>query len=169
MAFVKALMKKYSKTFWDGSLLQHTVYGPQGQVAYTRGLQASCSQGWHPRSDSVWPDWWPVLALRACREKLFNYFDIEPKYISLTEDCFVATPEKIAAACDKNTIGVVAILGTTYSGHFEDVEGIDDAVSEPPHPRKTTYLSLPKYTQSVSPPLHSCLHFCWLSSCTLSS
>ena len=82
--------------------------------------------------------WWQlsgprVKALRACcREKLFNYFDIEPKYISLTEDCFVATPEKIAAACDKNTIGVVAILGTTYSGHFEDVEGIDAAISEAP-------------------------------------
>ena len=75
--------------------------------------------------------------MALCREKLFNYFDIEPKYISLTEDCFVATPEKIAAACDKNTIGVVAILGTTYSGHFEDVEGIDDAVSEPPDRENT--------------------------------
>ena len=32
---------------------------------------------------------------------------------------------QIAAACDENTIGVVAVLGTTYSGHFEDVEGID--------------------------------------------
>lgn len=71
------------------------------------------------------------VCMRARREKLFNYFDIEPKYISLTEDCFVATPDKIAAACDKNTIGVVAILGTTYSGHFEDVEGIDSAVGEP--------------------------------------
>ena len=47
----------------------------------------------------------------------------------LTEDCFVAPPEKIVAACDENTIGVVAILGTTYSGHFEDVEGIDKAIS----------------------------------------
>ncbi len=70
-----------------------------------------------------------VACMHLRREKLFNYFDIEPKYIPLTEDCFVAPAEKIAAACDKNTIGVVAILGTTYSGHFEDVEGIDDAVS----------------------------------------
>ncbi len=30
--------------------------------------------------------------------------------------------------CDENTIGVVGILGTTYSGHFEDVKGIDAAV-----------------------------------------
>ena len=39
---------------------------------------------------------------------------------------------QIAEACDENTIGVVAILGTTYSGHFEDVAAIDAAVG--PHP-----------------------------------
>lgn len=65
---------------------------------------------------------------QVCWEKLFNYFEIEPRYVNLTEDCFVATPEKIAAACDENTIGVVAIMGTTYSGHFEDVAGIDAAL-----------------------------------------
>ena len=53
---------------------------------------------------------------------------IEPRYINLTETCFVAPPEKIAAACDKNTIGVVGILGTTYSGHYEDLAGIDKAI-----------------------------------------
>lgn len=35
---------------------------------------------------------------------------------------------QIAEACDENTIGVAAILGTTYSGHFEDVAGIDAAI-----------------------------------------
>jgi hypothetical protein len=54
---------------------------------------------------------------------------IEPRYVNLTETCFVATPEKISAACDKNTIGVVGILGTTYSGHYEDIAGIDAAIS----------------------------------------
>lgn len=44
----------------------------------------------------------------------------------------MAPPEKIAAACDKNTIGVVGILGTTYSGHYEDLAGIDKAISESP-------------------------------------
>lgn len=68
------------------------------------------------------------LPQQVCWEKLFNYFEIEPRYINLTEDCFVATPEKIVAACDENTIGVVAIMGTTYSGHFEDVAGISAAL-----------------------------------------
>ena len=39
---------------------------------------------------------------------------------------------QIAEACDENTIGVVAILGTTYSGHFEDVAAIDEAVGAHP-------------------------------------
>ena len=71
-------------------------------------------------------------AAQVCWEKLFNYFEIEARYVNLTEDCFVATPEKIVAACNENTIGVVAILGTTYSGHFEDVAGIDAAISALP-------------------------------------
>ena len=36
---------------------------------------------------------------------------------------------QIAAACDENTIGVAAILGTTYTGAFDDVAGIDAAIS----------------------------------------
>ncbi len=33
-------------------------------------------------------------AVHVCWEKLFNYFDIEARYVNLTEDCFVAPPEK---------------------------------------------------------------------------
>ena len=34
-------------------------------------------------------------AVHVCWEKLFNYFDIEPRYVNLTEGCFVAPPEKV--------------------------------------------------------------------------
>eukprot|EP00884_Botryococcus_braunii_P013788 jgi/Botrbrau1/2240/Bobra.101_2s0068.1 len=61
-------------------------------------------------------------------EKLFNYLEIEPRYVPITNECFVANPKEIAARCDENTIGVVAILGTTYSGHFEDVEALDKEI-----------------------------------------
>jgi glutamate decarboxylase len=36
--------------------------------------------------------------------------------------------EQAMALCDENTIGVVGILGTTYTGHFEPIEAINDAV-----------------------------------------
>ena len=39
---------------------------------------------------------------------------------------------QIAKACDENTIGVAAIMGTTYSGHFEDVAAIDAALGAHP-------------------------------------
>lgn len=37
-------------------------------------------------------------------------------------------PEKLAAAVDENTIGVGAVLGTTYTGAFEDVETLDKLI-----------------------------------------
>ena len=37
--------------------------------------------------------------VHVCWEKLFNYFDIEPRYIRLTEDCFVAAPERVSPCC----------------------------------------------------------------------
>jgi glutamate decarboxylase len=39
-------------------------------------------------------------------------------------------PEKLAAAVDENTIGVAAVLGTTYTGAFEDVAALDKLIGE---------------------------------------
>lgn len=39
-------------------------------------------------------------------------------------------PEKLAAAVDENTIGVAAVLGTTYTGGFEDVATLDKLLGE---------------------------------------
>ena len=77
-------------------------------------------------------DQWSCGTAQVCWEKLTNYFEIEPKYVNLTPDCYVATPEKLAAACDENTIGVAAVFGTTYTGAFEDVEGLDKAIGVGP-------------------------------------
>jgi glutamate decarboxylase len=68
--------------------------------------------------------------IHVCWEKLTNYFEIEARYVNLTDDCFVATPEKLAAQVDENTIGVAAVLGTTYTGAFEDVETLDKLIGE---------------------------------------
>ena len=40
----------------------------------------------------------------------------------------LGVPEAIAL-CDENTIGVAAILGSTYTGEYEPVEALDEAVS----------------------------------------
>lgn len=61
-------------------------------------------------------------------EKLTNYFEVEPRWVANRPGSYVASNEDLIAACDENTIGVVAILGTTYTGHFYDVEALDALV-----------------------------------------
>ena len=36
-----------------------------------------------------------------------RYFDVEEKFVPLTENCFVMTPEKMVEAIDENTIGML--------------------------------------------------------------
>ncbi len=61
-------------------------------------------------------------------EKFCRYWEVEPKYIPMEEGRYVITPEEVIAATDENTIGVVAILGTTFTGEFEPIEAINDAL-----------------------------------------
>ncbi|CAJ1502675.1 glutamate decarboxylase [[Mycobacterium] kokjensenii] len=57
-------------------------------------------------------------------EKFCRYFDVEPRYLPMAQGRYVITPEQVADAVDENTIGVVGILGTTYTGELEPVEAI---------------------------------------------
>lgn len=65
-----------------------------------------------------------------CWEKFCRYFDVESRYIPAEEGRYIATPELLAAQCDENTIGVVAVFGSTYTGQYEDVAGIDAVVGK---------------------------------------
>lgn len=55
-----------------------------------------------------------------------KYLEIEPRYVYCTKDRYVISPEEAVALVDEHTIGIVAILGSTYTGHYEDVKGIND-------------------------------------------
>jgi glutamate decarboxylase len=58
-------------------------------------------------------------------EKFARYFDVECRLIPVSaESHYCLDIAKAAEACDENTIGVYVILGSTYTGHFEDVEGM---------------------------------------------
>ncbi|APZ43583.1 glutamate decarboxylase [Acidihalobacter ferrooxydans] len=61
-------------------------------------------------------------------EKFCRYWEVEPRYIPMQEGRYVITPEEVVKRIDENTIGVVAILGTTFTGEFEPIEAIHDAV-----------------------------------------
>jgi len=61
-------------------------------------------------------------------EKFCRYWEVEPRYIPICEGRYVITPEDVLSRIDENTIGVVAILGTTFTGEFEPIKAIHDAV-----------------------------------------
>jgi glutamate decarboxylase len=69
-------------------------------------------------------------AVQVCWEKAARYFDVEEKYCFCTEDRYVIDPEEAVSLVDENTIGICAILGTTYTGEYEDIKAINDLLIE---------------------------------------
>jgi glutamate decarboxylase len=59
-------------------------------------------------------------------EKFCRYFDVEPRIIPLQPNKYVIGPEDVEPHVDENTIGVAAVLGTTFTGHADDIVGIND-------------------------------------------
>jgi glutamate decarboxylase len=59
-------------------------------------------------------------------EKFCRYFDVEPRIIPLRSDKLTIGPEEVEPHVDENTIGVAAVLGTTFTGHADEIVGIND-------------------------------------------
>jgi glutamate decarboxylase len=56
-------------------------------------------------------------------EKFARYFDVETRLVPVKEtNGFVMDPHDALSFIDENTIGVIVILGSTYTGHYENVE-----------------------------------------------
>lgn len=58
-------------------------------------------------------------------EKFARYFDVEARLLPIHADsryCF--NMEDLRENIDENTIGVYAIVGSTYTGHYQDVEAV---------------------------------------------
>ncbi|MCG2801064.1 MAG: glutamate decarboxylase [Cellulomonas sp.] len=63
-------------------------------------------------------------AVQVCWEKFCTYFEVEARYIPISAEHPVLDGHDLASYVDENTIGVVAILGVTYTGMYEPVEQI---------------------------------------------
>ena len=63
-------------------------------------------------------------------EKFCRYFDVEPRIVPLQPDKYTIGPEDIEPHIDENTIGVAAVLGTTFTGHADDIVGINKFLVE---------------------------------------
>src|SRR5204863_4137579 len=63
-------------------------------------------------------------------EKFCRYFDVEPRIVPLRAGKYTIGPEDIEPHLDENTIGVAVVVGTTFTGHADDVVGINDLLVE---------------------------------------
>ena len=59
-------------------------------------------------------------------DKFCRYFDVEPRKIDIAKGHSVMRPEDLEPHIDENTIGVVAVAGTTFTGECDDIPGIDE-------------------------------------------
>jgi glutamate decarboxylase len=62
--------------------------------------------------------------VQVCWEKFCRYWDVEPRLVPVEHDRYHLGVEEAVAQCDENTIGVVAILGSTFDGSYEPVKEI---------------------------------------------
>jgi glutamate decarboxylase len=70
------------------------------------------------------------INVQICWEKFANYFEVEPRYVPMEGERYHLDAESAVALCDENTIGVVAILGSTFDGSYEPVAEIAAALDD---------------------------------------
>ncbi|MEW5425251.1 glutamate decarboxylase [Amorphus sp. 3PC139-8] len=68
--------------------------------------------------------------VQICWHKFTRYWDIEHREIPMEDGRLLMTPEEVLARCDENTIGVVPTLGVTFTGEFEPVKAVSDALDD---------------------------------------
>jgi glutamate decarboxylase len=68
--------------------------------------------------------------VQVCWEKFCRYWEVEPRLVPMEGETFHLTADRALAHCDENTIGVVAILGSTFDGSYEPVKEIAEALDQ---------------------------------------
>ena len=85
--------------------------------------------------------------VQVCWEKFCRYWDVEPRLVPVGDGSTCLTAEGAAAHCDERTIGVVAILGSTFDGAYEPVAGIAAALDRL---EKEQWLDVPVHVDAAS-------------------
>ena len=67
-------------------------------------------------------------AVQVCWEKFCNYWEVEARLVPVTDEHPCLDGHDLADYVDENTIGVVAIMGVTYTGIYEPVQEIAAAL-----------------------------------------
>ncbi len=79
----------------------------------------------------------PNLVISTCYqaawEKLFRYFDIEPRLAPTSVRNFAIDPATLHEYVDEKTIGVVGIMGNHWAGQFDKIHEINDVIDKLNH------------------------------------
>src|SRR5437763_11367325 len=70
------------------------------------------------------------INVQVCWEKFCRYWEVEPRLVPMEGDRYHLGAEQAAAMCDENTIGVVAVLGSTFDGSYEPIADICSALDK---------------------------------------
>jgi glutamate decarboxylase len=68
--------------------------------------------------------------VQVCWEKFCRYWDVEPRLVPMEGERYHLGAAEAVEQCDENTIGVVAILGSTFDGSYEPVRDISAALDQ---------------------------------------
>jgi len=68
--------------------------------------------------------------VQVCWEKFCRYWQVEPRLVPMAPGRLHLTGPEAAARCDENTIGVVAVMGSTMDGSYEPVLQISHALDK---------------------------------------
>ena len=90
-----------------------------------------------------------VLGINAqvCWEKFCRYWDVEAHFVLMEGERYHATGEEAIKLCDENTIGVVAIMGSTMDGSYEPVQEMGEALDRL---QAKTGLDIPLHVDAAS-------------------
>lgn len=81
-------------------------------------------------ADTARPNLVMGINVQVCWDKFCNYFEVEPRLAPMEGERFHLDAEQAVRLCDENTIGVVAVLGSTFDGSYEPVAEIAAALDD---------------------------------------
>ena len=68
--------------------------------------------------------------VHVCWEKFCRYFETEPRYVPMEKGRYGMNAKEMIKLIDQNTIGVVGIFGSTFTGQYEPIEEFDAALDK---------------------------------------
>jgi glutamate decarboxylase len=87
------------------------------------------------------------INVQVCWEKFAKYWDVDMRLVPMEGDRFHLSAEEALTQCDENTIGVIAVLGSTFDGSYEPVADICAALDEL---EERTGLDIPVHVDGAS-------------------